>query len=66
MISHATICIMVQPGNSYATVFSNHESGCDLETEEKNGLKYFWLNTIPDQGKKVQVFPSFHKEWLSQ
>lgn len=31
----------------------------DLETEEKNGLKYFQRNTIPVQHKKVQDFPSF-------
>lgn len=36
-------------------------SSNDLETEEKNGLKYFWWNTIPVQGKNVQVFPSFHR-----
>jgi len=40
--------------------------GHDLETEEKNSLKYFCLNTVPAQGKKVQVFPSFCREWFSQ
>lgn len=66
MIAHAMIYIVAQFGNSYAILSSNHESGHDLETEEKSGLKYFWLNTITAQGKKVQVFPSFQKEWLSQ
>lgn len=35
MISHAMICIMEQSGNSNAILFSNHELGHDLETEEK-------------------------------
>lgn len=59
-------CITVQSGNSFAFLFGNHELGHELEAEEKNGLKYFWLNTIPAQGKKFHVLPSFHKEWFSQ
>lgn len=59
MNSHAMVCIMVLFGNSCAILFSNRESGHDLETEKKNDLRYFGLNTIPVQGKKVQVFHSF-------
>lgn len=58
---------MVQCGNSYAILPSNHELNHDLETLENNTLNYFWLNTVPVQGKKkVQDFLSFHEERSSQ
>lgn len=68
MISHAVIYIMVQSSNSSAVLFSNHESGHDLKTEEKSGLKYFWLNTTPAQVKEFQIFFSQFPwmEWLPQ
>lgn len=57
---------MVQRGNSYAILPSNHELNHDLETGELCFELFLVKYSSSSRQKKVQDFLSFHKEGYSQ